>query len=171
MKTLLISSILILVLSITAAPQGRKWRQASDKELKALIPAKAAVESENIETEIRTASGVTDGSGKFIAGVVMITAGYAAEGKYSHYFIVQVPIKMGEITLQPGKYVFGKKRSDADTLEIGFYEAATGKALGTVAARRDTQNTRVYSLLITAGASDTLSIRVGRFSFDCSIVK
>ncbi|HEU4389515.1 MAG TPA: hypothetical protein VFV34_17050 [Blastocatellia bacterium] len=170
MKTLLIGLLLVLMLSVAVAPQGRKWRQATDKELKALIPAKAAVESENIETELRTASGVTSG-GKFIAGVVMITAGYAAEGKYSHYFITQVPIKIGDMTLQPGNYVFGKKRSDADTLEIGFYESASGKALGTVSAQKDTKNTRVYSLLITPGAGDTASIRVGRFSFDCSIAK
>jgi hypothetical protein len=170
MKTLLVISLVAYMLSPGAEAQGKKWRQATRNELRALIPAKAAVEDETIETEIRTASGVTS-RGKFIAGVVMITAGYSAEGKYSHYFITQVPINIGEFSLRPGNYVFGKKRSDADTLEIGFYESATGKALGTVAAKRDTTNTRVYSLLITPGAGDAISIRVGRFSFDCTITK
>jgi len=66
---------------------------------KADSSARAPVNKENIETEFRTASGVTDGRGKFIAGVVMITAGYSAEGKYSHFFITQAPLKIGSMML------------------------------------------------------------------------
>ncbi len=62
------------------------WHSASEEELKSLIPARAPVISERIETEFRTASGITDGKGHAIAGVVLITAGYSADGKYSHYF-------------------------------------------------------------------------------------
>ena len=73
------------------------WRQASESELKSLIPARAPVEKEQIETEFRTASGITNGKGKFIAGVVLITAGYAAEGKYSNFLIVQSAMKIGSM--------------------------------------------------------------------------
>ena len=70
-----------------------RWRSATADELRKVIPARAPVIKENIETEFRTASGVTDGRGRFIAGVVMITAGYSAEGKYSHFFITQAPLR------------------------------------------------------------------------------
>jgi hypothetical protein len=42
---------------------GGQLAHASEEELKALIPARAPVISERIETEFRTASGITDGKG------------------------------------------------------------------------------------------------------------
>ncbi|HWP43071.1 MAG TPA: hypothetical protein VNO14_07545, partial [Blastocatellia bacterium] len=134
MKRLFVALSLVLLAGVSAPAQEGKWRQANEKELKGLIPARATVEKERIETEMRTASGVTDGEGKFIAGVVMITAGYAAEGKYSHFFITHVPISMGDMKLSPGEYVFGTKRVDTNTLQVSFYEAVTGKPMGSVNA-------------------------------------
>src|SRR5262249_36611941 len=81
-------------------PKVSGWRQATDKELASVIPARATVINERIETEMRTASGVTDGHGKFISGVVMITAGYSAEGKYSYFLSTQVAIKIADIELK-----------------------------------------------------------------------
>src|SRR5690348_3679655 len=97
-----IATGLLLVLSATGSAAPARWRAATSQELKKLIPARAPVVKENIETELRSASGVTDGKGKFIAGVVMITAGYSAEGKYSHYFINQVALKLGDLNLPAG---------------------------------------------------------------------
>ena len=39
------------------------WRQATDAELASLLPARAPVEKEHIETEMRTASGIVDQHG------------------------------------------------------------------------------------------------------------
>jgi hypothetical protein len=61
--------------------QKATWRQATPAELASVLPSRAPVESEHIETEMRTASGIVDEHGRFIAGVVLITAGYSAEGK------------------------------------------------------------------------------------------
>ncbi|HXG92536.1 MAG TPA: hypothetical protein VNN73_09220 [Blastocatellia bacterium] len=138
------------------------WRQASEKELRGVIPARAPVERERIETEFRTASGVTDGRGKFIAGVVMITAGYAAEGKYSHFFITRVPIQIEEIQLPAGEYVFGFKRVD-DGLAVKFYEAASGKLIGEAKAIKDTRRGPVRSLLINPPVNGKATIQIGRF--------
>ena len=44
---------------------------------------------------------VINSQGKIIAGVVLITAGYSAEGKYSHYLLVQSPIRFQNIALAP----------------------------------------------------------------------
>jgi hypothetical protein len=140
------------------------WRVATDAELKALIPARAPVVQERIETELRTASGITDGRGKYVAGVVLITAGYSAEGKYSHFFIAQVPVKIGDTQLSPGEYLIGWKHNDEDSLSVNFYEAMSGKFLGSVEAVRNSSITRVESFRIWP-PNDKSLIQIGRFTF------
>jgi len=162
---------LFLIVTASAVMAQAKWRTATEKELAALIPSRAPVEKEQIETELRTASGVTTGKGQFIAGVVIITAGYAADGKYSHFFIVQAPIRIGEMTLNAGEYVFGYRRLDGDHLEVKFYEASTGKQLGLVQARREPARGPIRSLLITPPNDRTGMMQLGRFVFDFSVLK
>src|SRR3954452_11338863 len=96
---ILASVLIFFVDSGNAAAGQARWRAATKDELRSVIPARAPVIKENIETEFRTASGVTDGRGRFIAGVVMITAGYSAEGKYSHFFVTQAPLRLGGLEL------------------------------------------------------------------------
>src|ERR1700692_2681862 len=110
-KRLVLSAVLILSICPMAIGQKTGWRQATDAELASVLPARAPVEKEHIETEMRTASGIVNGRGHFIAGVVLLTAGYSADGKYSHYLLVQVPVRIGGIALKPGEYVFGWTRA------------------------------------------------------------
>jgi hypothetical protein len=156
---------LILFAAVTYGASVR-WRTATTQELRKLIPARASVVKENIETEFRTASGVTDGKGKFIAGVVMITAGYSAEGKYSHFFLTQVSLKLGDVTLQPGEYVFGYQRTGNDVIRVSFYRASSGDAIGDVAAHINRKRNLVTSLLITPPVNSKGTIQVGRFICD-----
>ena len=149
-----------------SSPIAARWRTASEPELRKVIPARAPVIKENIETEFRTASGVTDGRGKFIAGVVIITAGYSAEGKYSHFFIAQVPVKVGDFSLEPGDYVFGYQRKTPDSIAITFYRASSGEAVGEVEAFRNRKNSMVRTLLIQPASDGGGTIQVGRFVFD-----
>jgi hypothetical protein len=127
------------------------------------------VEKERIETEFRTASGITNGSGKFVAGVVLITAGYAAEGKYSNFVIAQVPIKIGTLTLEPGMYVFGWKHSSEDALQVSFYEAESGKPIGTVEAKRTSRIGKIESFHISP-PGEKGQIEIGRFAMPYRLV-
>jgi hypothetical protein len=145
-----------------AHAQKSTWRQATDAELAAQLPARAPVEKEHIETEMRTASGITDGKGHLIAGVVLITAGYSADGKYSHYLIVQSPMRIGGINLSPGQYVFGWQRN-GDAIAVHLHEALSGKLLGTVDAHRIVGTTRVEQLRIWP-PSEKPQIQIGRFA-------
>lgn len=147
------------------------WRTATAQELRKLIPARAPVIKENIETEFRTASGVTDGRGKFIAGVVMITAGYSAEGKYSHFFITQAPLRVGSISLQPGEYVFGYQRTGNDTIRVSFYRASSGETVGDVEAHVNRRSSLVRSLLITPPVGGKAAIQIGRFLFEYKVAE
>jgi hypothetical protein len=155
-------AVVLLWIGFAAAQSvAGSWRTASDKELKSLLPARATVEKEHIETEMRTASGITDGRGKFIAGIVLITAGYSADGKYSHYLIVQAPMHVGQFSLAPGEYVFGWQR-EGDALDVHFYDANTGVERGSVLAKRLEGNVGVESFKIWTPQTRS-AIQLGRF--------
>ena len=170
-KRKLVFTLLASALLLTAgtgrvvSAQRARWRSASEQELRRVLPARAPVIKENIETEFRTASGATDGRGRFIAGVVMITAGYSAEGLYSHYFVTQAPLRLGGLTLSPGQYVFGYTRAGEDFIRIKFYRASNGDPVGEVDAHRG-KGSLVRSLLISPPAGGRGQIRIGRFSLD-----
>lgn len=163
MKKIILFAVVFLLICPHSRAQKTAWRQATDAELASLLPARAQVEKEHIETEMRTASGIVNGRGRFIAGVVLLTAGYSAEGKYSHYLIVQAPVRIGGIALKPGEYVFGWTRSQAgDVLRVHFYGAATGSLMGSTEAHRIAGTSRVESLHIWPPA-DKAMIQIGRF--------
>jgi hypothetical protein len=172
----IIAAVLAAALIISSAA-GRAsahrahWRAATSEELRRVIPARAPVIKENIETEFRTASGVTDGRGRFIAGVVMITAGYSAEGKYSHFFITQAPLRVGDVDLQPGLYVFGYQRADEDTIHVSFYRASSGDPVGEADARKSARGHAVRSLLITPPVAGRATIQIGRFLLEYRVAE
>jgi hypothetical protein len=164
MKKLIFAALILLLSCSLLTAQKSAWRQATDAELASLLPARAPVEKEHIETELRTASGIVNGKGHFIAGVVLLTAGYSADGKYSHYLLVQAPVRIGGVALKPGEYVFGWTRaSGGDALSVHFHEAATGALVGTADARRIAGPGRVESLHIWPPGDKAL-IQIGRFA-------
>jgi hypothetical protein len=159
---------LLAIYAPAFAQQTSTWRQATESELRTLIPARAPVENEHIETEFRTASAITDGKGSFVGGVVLITAGYAAEGKYSNFLIVQTPLKIGSLLLSPGEYVFGWRRKDDDNLSVSFYEAHTGRPLGEIDAHRLNRIGKIESFRISP-PGDKAFIQIGRFGMSYSL--
>ncbi|HEY6412994.1 MAG TPA: hypothetical protein VIX42_04875 [Edaphobacter sp.] len=163
MKLILLALLTTLTLQPALHAQTKSsWRAATAAELETALPARAPVEKERIETEMRTASGIINPQGKLIAGVVLITAGYSADGKYSHYLLVQAPITVGDIALPPGTYVLGWQRSE-NGLTVKLYDATTGTERGTAIAHRLPTGARVESFRIWAPAEQKL-IQIGRFA-------
>src|SRR5579875_567623 len=104
-RTLIILLTLACCLAGTPAQTKSGWRAATPEELAGFLPARAPVDKERIESEIRTATGIINDRGQMIAAVVLITAGYAAEGKFSHYLLTQRAIRLGDdVELPPGAY-------------------------------------------------------------------
>ena len=161
MKRFFVLAVIAAFIGSGASAQKTSWRQASDAELASLLPARAPVIKEHIETEMRTASGIVDGRGHTIAGVVLITAGYSADGKYSHFLIVQSPIKVGGIDLKPGEYVFGYTHS-GEVLRVHFNDASTGNLEGSVDAHLMPSIKGVTALHIWPPATREI-IQIGRF--------
>jgi len=162
MKLSLALLVALLVPSSVGAQAKPAWRSATTEELKAVLPLRAPVEKERIETEMRTASGIVNSHGKAIAGVVLITAGYSADGKYSHYLIVQAPITIADIAFTPGSYVFGWQRTEEGLL-VKFYEATNGVERGTAVAHRMPQGNRVESFRLWPPGEQAI-LQIGRFS-------
>jgi hypothetical protein len=161
MNRFVLLAFLFASVGTSAFAQKSAWHQASDAELGSLLPARAPVIKEHIETEMRTASGIVDSHGHYIAGVVLITAGYSAEGKYSHFLVVQSPIKVGSIELKPGEYVFGYTHA-GDLLNVHFNEASTGSLVGSVDAHLVPSIKGVTNLHIWPPSSREI-IQIGRF--------
>lgn len=163
--------LLWVALSLAATAQGtrgERWRAATSAELEAALPARAQVEKEHIETEMRTANGIINSHNQIIAAVVLITAGYAADGKYSHFLLVQSPLMIdGHLTLKPGSYVLGWHRSN-DGLEVHFFDSNTGTELGTGIARPEPGTTRVESFHIWP-PNERREIQIGRFFLPYSV--
>lgn len=155
--------LVLALASVGFAHDANTWRAATDEQLKSIIPARAPVEKERIETELRTASGIVNRKGKHMAGVVLITAGYSADGKYSHFFTTDVPVKVGSLSLRPGEYVFGSSHNN-DALDVKFYEAQSGKFLGDVEATRQSRIGKIESFHIACMGDHGL-VEIGRFGF------
>ncbi len=163
MKWAVLCGILAPLLFEPAHAQKTAWRQATASELASVLPSRAQVVNEHIETEMRTASGIVNERGQFIAGVVLLTAGYSADGKYSHYLVVQAPMRFAGFALAPGDYLLGWTHAGAeDVLNAHFNVAETGKLVGTVKAKRIQGRGRVESIHIWPPQSGGL-IQIGRF--------
>ncbi len=164
-------ALLLLFVSCLPSPlvaQGKGgWKVASSRELEAALPVRAPVEKEHIETEMRTASGIINAQGQLIAGVVMITAGYSADGKYSHYLLVDEPMEISGIAFPRGHYVFGWRR-DQDGLRVTFYEALSGAERGNIIARPMATGIRVESFRIWP-PTDRSILQIGRFQMPYSL--
>ena len=147
---------------VTKPHSHRDWRTATKSELEANLPARATVEKERIETEMRTATGVVDTHGKIVAAVVLITAGYAANGKYSHYLLAQNAIRIGPTFLLPaGTYVLGWTRSP-DGLLVNIYDAESGTLLTSLTAVPIKEPIPIVSIKIWP-TGDKSIIQIGRF--------
>jgi hypothetical protein len=160
-RTLFLSLMLLFALPALDAQSKSGWRTASSSELEAALPARAPVERERIETEMRTASGIINTRGKIIAGVVLITAGYSADGKYSHFLLIQSPITIGDVALSPGSYVLGWVRSEAG-LMVHLYDAATGAERINAIAHQMATGSRVVAFRIWPPAEGSI-LQIGRF--------
>ena len=164
---LLLATLCTLPCSLPAqsksSSNSRGWHTAAPSELAAVLPVRAPVEKERIETEMRTATGVIDSRGKVIAAVVLITAGYAANGKYTYYLLAQSPLRIGaNIDLAPGNYAIGWTH-EANGLLVHIYEAETGVERGTITAHPLAQPLPIVSVKIWPPAERSV-IQIGRFA-------
>lgn len=158
----------LAVLACLPAQTRTSWRAASSAELAAALPSRAQVGNERIETELRTATGIIDAHRRLIAAVVLITAGYAADGKYSHFLLVQRPMVIGEQSLAPGTYVVGWSHTETG-LEVHIYDAASGSKRRTLLARPILGSHHVESFHIWPPTERSI-VQIGRYMLPYSVL-
>lgn len=159
-----IATVLLLVVAGQAGAQtghSPTWRAATPEEVRSVIPERAPVVTERVETESASASGIVSSDGKFIAAAVLITAGYSANGKYSDYLTTQVPLKIAGVVLPPGGYLLGWTSGD-DGLHVKISEATTGKLLVEATATKSAALHRVEQIRIWPPPGQSM-IQLGRF--------
>lgn len=171
MRAMRVFAILLMMPTLLAATTGEQvkgasakagWHSATTNQLEAVLPLRAPVEKERIETEMSSATGIIDAHGRVIAAVVLITAGYAANGKYSHYLLAQSPLRIGtDIALPAGTYVIGWTRA-ANGLFVHIYEATTGVERGSITAPMIQQPATVVPIKIWPPNEGSF-IQIGRF--------
>jgi hypothetical protein len=160
-------SVSLLAQSKSASTK-REWRAATPAELEAVLPVRAPVEKERIETEMRTATGVINTRGQVVAAVVLITAGYAANGKYYYYLLAQSPLRIGtNIELTPGDYAIGWTRAP-DGLQVRIYDAESGAERGTITAHPLTQPLPIVSIKLWPPTEHSV-LQIGRFALPYSL--
>lgn len=159
--------LFVLIGASGLAQSADSWRTATPDELSALLPTRAPVGKERIESEMRTASGIINARGQMIASVLLITAGYSAEGKFSHYLLTQHVMRIGGITLEPGAYVIGWTRAD-DGLSVHIYDASTITDRGTVLARPIAEPKRIESFRVWPPREQSY-IQIGRYMLPYSL--
>lgn len=159
----------MLFVTCFAGAQARSsWRSATASELESSLPSRAPVEKERIETEMRTATGIINDRGQLIGAVVLITAGYSADGKYSHYLLLQAPMTIADhVTLRTGSYAVGWKRTD-DGLQVHFFDAVSGVERGMAVAKPMAGTHRVESFRIWPPA-DRPVIQIGRYALPYTV--
>jgi hypothetical protein len=156
------ATLICVVGSAQKTLSGGEWRTATAAELSAVLPLRAPVVKERIETEMRSATGVIDARGHVIAAVVLITAGYAANGKYSHYLLAQTPMRLGkDLQLPAGAYVIGWTRGE-ESLQVHIYDAATGVDRGSIEAPMLPRSVTVVPIRIWPPSERSI-IQIGRF--------
>ena len=154
--------LLVCVVGSAQKMPGGEWRTATAAELGAVLPLRAPVVKERIETEMGSATGVIDTRGHVIAAVVLITAGYAANGKYSHYLLAQTPMRLGkDLQLPAGAYVIGWTRGE-ESLQVHIYDAATGVDRGSIEAPLMPRSVTVVPIRIWPPSERSI-IQIGRF--------
>ncbi len=132
-----------------------------------MIPERAPVLAERVETESTSASGIVSSDGRFIAAAVLITAGYSANGKYSDYLVTQVPLKIEGKVLPPGGYLLGWV-SSADGLQVTISEATTGRVLLQTLATKSPLLHHVEQIRIWPPPQQTM-IQLGRFELNYTL--
>jgi hypothetical protein len=167
MRSLALTLTLIISSPVLHAQATAGWRTATASELESVLPARAQVGKERIETEMRTASGIINKQGKVFAGVVLITAGYSAEGKYSHYILLQSPVLIGDTVLQPGSYALGWSRVP-DGLQIHIDDAESGTQKVSVTAHPAPAGIPVEAFRIRP-PNGRSTLQIGRFELPYSL--
>jgi hypothetical protein len=93
-------------------------------EVEKLLPASVFYRGQSATTQIRNSGGVKFADGFFVLTTLVDTSGYSTgiQSKYAAYFITEVPIKVGGVTLRAGAYGVGIVGNKFVVTDVGAHD-------------------------------------------------
>jgi hypothetical protein len=126
-----------LLLSCCAA-FAQQASEIGKQDLAKLIPQNYFFAGQTASTQVRNAGGVKIGD-KVVLFALVDNSGYSTgiQQKYQGLLITQVPLKVGDKTVQPGSYGFGTPTAEHfNVLDINATEIAGGAVTAADAQQR-----------------------------------
>lgn len=126
------AAVAVFALATSLIP-ARVTAQAGGTVLKAadaqkLLPASVYYKAQSAPTQLRNSGGVKFSDGYYLLATLVDTSGYSTDiqSKYQAYFIVEVPVKIGDQSLPAGIYGIGFIADNKFVVtDVGAHEVMT----------------------------------------------
>ncbi|MGA9072250.1 MAG: hypothetical protein WB424_18465 [Terracidiphilus sp.] len=118
----------MMALAMVVAPAMSKAQGGATvlkpAEVEKLLPASVFYRGQSATTQLRNSGGVKFADGFYVLTTLVDTSGYSTgiQSKYSAYFITEVPIKVGGVSLRAGVYGVGIVGSKFVVTDVGAHD-------------------------------------------------
>lgn len=152
----------VLLLGMMTAPvqvaaQGDTVLKATD--VQKLLPDSVWYKGQSAPAQKRNSGGVKFTDGSYVLATLVDNSGYASDvaAKYQAYFVAELPIKIGDQSLQPGVYGVGFIGDNKFVVtDIGAHDVFT------VSSATDEEMKRPTPLQVTADSGGGYRLYAGR---------
>lgn len=141
----------------SAAAQGDTVLKAVD--VQKLLPDAVWYKGQSAPAQKRNSGGVKFADGSFVLATLVDNSGYASDvaAKYQAYFVAELPIKIGDQSLQPGVYGVGFIGDNKFVVtDIGAHDVFT------VSSSTDEEMKRPTPLQVTTDPGGGFRLYAGR---------
>jgi len=118
----------MMALAMVVAPAMSKAQSGATvlkpAEVEKLLPASVFYRGQSATTQLRNSGGVKFADGFYVLTTLVDTSGYSTgiQSKYAAYFITEVPIKVGGVSLRAGVYGVGIVGSKFVVTDVGAHD-------------------------------------------------
>ena len=127
-------------------------------EIEKMLPASVFYRGQSATTQLRNSGGVKFADGFFVLTTMVDTSGYSTgiQSKYTAYFITEVPIKVGGVSLRAGAYGVGIVGKKFVVTDVGAHDVLS------VALAEDADLKHPMPLQVTADAAGGFRLYIAR---------
>ncbi len=127
-------------------------------DVEKLLPPSVFYRGQSATTQTRNSGGVKFADGYFVLATMVDTSGYSTgiQAKYTAYFIAEVPIKVGSLTLPAGSYGVGIVGDKFVVTDVGAHDVLS------VSAASDADLKHPMPLQVTADPAGGFRLYIAR---------
>lgn len=146
-------SVLCLILTAAFTFQANAQNKTTyevltDAALTKVVPTSFYFAGQSAETQMRNTAAAKVGKENYIIVGLVDTSGYSTEisGKYEGFFIIDLPVKIGDKMLGTGAYGFGFAKDKINIFDL------SSKQIMSIPATNDAEMKRPRPLMMTSDA-------------------